>query len=107
MEKLKSTLIVGLKDKNSKRQEIDTLDAYKIARNIAAPLFERITITEGHSIYRHDDGSPVIEVLLIIEIFAVEKEQVKQYAELLKVALNQENITAQFERVDSDNGRTA
>ncbi len=107
METFKSTLIVGLNDKNSKKQEIDTLDAYKIAQNIAAPLFEGIAITEGRGIYRHDDGSPVIEVLLIIEIFAAEKERVKQYAELLKVALNQENITAQFERVDSDNGRTA
>lgn len=98
----KSTLIVGLKDKNSKRQEISTLDAYKIARNIAAPLLEGITITEGRGIYRHDNGSPVIEVLLIIEIFNAEKERVKQYAELLKVALNQESITVQFERVDSE-----
>jgi hypothetical protein len=40
-------LFVGLNDKETKKQEISTLDAYKIAINILTKYFNGATITEA------------------------------------------------------------
>lgn len=47
----KYTICVGLFDKDSKRQEVNTLDAYKIACNLFARHTGGATITEGRGIY--------------------------------------------------------
>lgn len=47
MELTKFTLFVGLNDKESKQQEISTIDAYKVVSNLITSNFEGGTISEA------------------------------------------------------------
>ncbi len=97
---IKTTLCVGLLDKDSKRQEVTTLDAYKVAANIFAATTGGATITEGTGVYTHDDGTVVIEPTLVCVIYGAEKESIYKAVEQLKVSLNQEAIA--FEQCESN-----
>lgn len=89
---IKTTLCIGLLDKDTKHQEVNTLDAYKVAANIFAATTGGATITEGTGVYTHDDGTVVIEPTLVCVIYGAEKEDILKAAHQLKVALNQEAI---------------
>ena len=73
----KFTLYMGLNDQDSKRQEISTIEEYKIASNMLAATFGGGTIFEAEGIYKHDDGSIVIEKTLRIEILFAELPAVR------------------------------
>ena len=98
----KYTLYVGLNDKDSKTQEINTVDAYKIVSNLMIQMFDGGTISEAQGIYKHDNGTFVTETTLRIELLFVEKESVKKFVDILKRVLNQESIAVQHEIVDSE-----
>lgn len=89
----KTTMCIGLLDKDSKHQEITTLDAYKIAANIFAATTGGATITEGTGVYTHDDGTIVIEPTLVCVIYGSTTESIEKAAVQLKTALNQEAVT--------------
>lgn len=99
----KLTLYVGLNDKDTKLQEISTLDAYKVVGNI---LERDCTITEGRGVYTHEDGTQVFEVSLVVEILdfdnSLTKEWVLEVASKIKVALNQESVAFQETEVKSE-----
>ena len=102
MEKLeKFTLYIGLNDKDTKVQEIGTLDAYKIVRSIAAQYFDGITVSEACGIYKHDDGTFVTENTLRVEILFADLESVKAFSDKIKQVLNQESVAMQREIVES------
>lgn len=94
----KYTLYIGLNDKDSKVQEINTLDAYK---TIGA-LVGDCTIQEARGLYTHQDGTQVLENTLIVQIidFAGTLE-IRPLVELIKTALNQESVAVIREQVDS------
>lgn len=96
----KFIVYVGLNDKVSKAQEINTLDAFKIATNIAIETVGFSTISEAKGVYTHDDGSIVTETTLRCEFCDVSLEAVKKFALACKTAFNQESIG--FEEVKSD-----
>jgi len=98
----KITLYVGLNDKDSKRQEISTVNAYKVAANLAAAMFDGCTITEALGVYKHDDGTIITENTLRIELLFVIMEQIKPYVAQLKSAFNQESIAVQYESINSE-----
>lgn len=98
----KITLFVGLNDKRSKQQEISTVNAYKVAANLASAMFGGATISEATGIYKHDDGTIVTENTLRIELLFVTVEQVKPYVKQLKSAFNQESIAVQYESINSE-----
>ena len=95
------TLYLGLNDKDTKRQEISTLEAYKVVSNILAKDFGGGTIFEAQGIYKHDDGQVVFEKTLRIEILFAELPQIKILVELLKKMFNQESIAVQEENIES------
>ena len=99
----KITLYVGLNDKDSKIQEVNTLDAYKLVSNI---IGVGSTITEGRGIYKHEDGTVVAEVSLVVELLdfdnTLNKEWVKSKVEQIKTSLNQESVAVQYQEVDSE-----
>jgi hypothetical protein len=97
----KFTLYLGLNDKDTKRQEISTLEAYKIVSNILAKDFGGGTIFEAQGIYKHDNGKIVFEKTLRIEILFAELPQIKILVELLKKMFNQECIAVQEENIES------
>ena len=96
----KIILFVGLFDKDSKAQEISTLDAYKVASNLLTEIIGFGTITEACGVYTHDNGEIVQEPTLRIEVSGIELEPMKRLAIALKQAFNQESIG--FEVVKSD-----
>lgn len=96
----KFILFLGLFDKDSKAQEITTLNAFKIASNLVTDIVGYGTITEAMGIYTHDDGTIVNEPTLRIEITGSELEKIKRLAIALKQAFNQESVA--LEKVNSD-----
>ena len=97
----KFTLYLGLNDKDTKTQKIATLEAYKIVTNLLAADFGGGTIYEARGIYKHDDGTIIIENTLRVEIVAAALEAVREAISIIKTALNQESIILQTERVES------
>lgn len=96
----KFILFLGLFDKDSKAQEISTLNAFKIASNLVTDIVGYGTMTEAMGIYTHDDGTIVNEPTLRIEITGSELEKIKRLAIVLKQAFNQESVA--LEKVNSD-----
>ena len=97
----KVTMYIGLNDKDTKKQEIATLEAYKVATNIFIKYVGGPTIYEGSGIYTHDDGTVVIEKTLVCILFTDNDEAVKQAASALKIALNQEAIAIESTETNS------
>ena len=98
----KWTLYIGLNDKDSKVQEIEELEAYKIVRNLLLNFTDGATIFSAMGIYKHEDGTFVTEKTFRIELLFVEKPTVKEIVNQLKVLLNQESIAVQREVVESE-----
>ncbi len=98
----KFTLFVGLNDKDSKQQEVHTLDAYKIISNMASKMFEGCTISEATGVYKHQDGTFTTENTIRVEILFTSTEQVKPFVADLKKVLNQETIAVQKEVVNCE-----
>ena len=98
----KFTLYLGLNDKDSKQQEIATVEAYKIVSNLISSDFNGGTIFEAKGIYKHADGQIVTETTLRIELLFTEAVKVKALCETLKKLFNQESIAVQEEVINSE-----
>lgn len=88
----KTTICVGLLDQTTKRQEITTIDAFKIVSNIFAENECGVTITEGVGVYKHDDGTVVIEPTLVCVNYGAETSEIEKACTVIKAALNQETV---------------
>ena len=97
MNKLEQTnkfiLLIGLNDKDTKKQEIDTQDAIKTVTNVVGD--NTMQIVQGH--YTHEDGSKVDETTLKVELLFKEESDVRMYCKNLKSLLNQESIAVSKE----------
>ena len=71
---MKYTLYIGLNDKDTKRQEISTIEAYKLVAREACRLVDGATIFEATGYYRHEDGTIVIEQSLRCEVFTDDRK---------------------------------
>ena len=99
----KYTLYVGLNDKDSKIQKVNTVEAYKTIENLLLNLnVEGATIFEAKGLYKHENGEYVTENTLRIEIMFGEKPIVKQLVDSIKLILNQESVAVQREVVESE-----
>lgn len=98
----KFILYVGLNDKDTKVQKISTLEAYKIVNNIVMQYTNGATIYEANGIYKHNDGTIVIEKTLRIELMFIDREIVNKIIDILKRVLNQESIVLQIEKINSE-----
>lgn len=88
----KYNLYVGLNDKETKTQKIDTVEAFKIATNIVVEFFGGATIYVADGVYTHSNGTVVIEKTLKIEILTDEDEKITDVINILKITFNQESI---------------
>lgn len=97
------TFLVGLNDKDSKVQEVDTLDAYKVVANIVAT---GCTIRECRGVYEHEDGTIVFETSLEVLVLdfdgTLNDEWVQNKVMAIKTALNQESVVVQYTEVNSE-----
>lgn len=103
MEKIvKYSLYLGLNDKDTKTQKIDTLEAYKILCNLLKSYnVEGFTVYNAHGFYMHDDGTFTTENTLKIELMFVDEKIVDNIIKQCKITFNQECIIKQVEEVTS------
>lgn len=97
----KYTLYLGLNDKDTKTQKIGTIEAYKICNNILMNYTDGATIFEANGLYKHDDGTIVVEKTLRIELLFVDENTIAKIVKQLKEVFNQESIAVQNEIVNS------
>ena len=97
MQNEKITLYVGLNDKDTKRQEISTLEAYKIISKAVGDC----SIQELTGFYTHNDGQAVIEKTLKVEIFGIDELKARKIADFIKFTLNQESVILEKTIVES------
>lgn len=98
----KFTLYVGLNDKDSKVQKVSTVEAIKLVTNLCTTYTDGATIFEAEGVYKHEDGTVVIEKTLRIELMFIEKSTVKTIVDTIKRLLNQESVVVQQEIINSD-----
>ena len=98
----KYTLYVGLNDKETKVQTINTLEAYKIVTNILNKEVDGATVFEADGIYKHENGTFVVEKTFRIELLTATLEAVKKIVDQLKTVLNQESIAVQEQDIISN-----
>lgn len=98
----KITLYVGLNDKDTKTQKIDTVEAVKIVSNLIYTMMDGGTIYNATGIYKHENGDIVIENTLRIELIECDEKTLGRLIETLKSVLNQETIIKQTELINSE-----
>ena len=98
----KTSLYIGLNDKDTKAQKIDTLEATKIVYNLLLSYgIDGATIYNATGIYKHDNGEVVIENTLRVELIEAPAGAVFGAIHSIKKALNQEAIVLQQEQITS------
>lgn len=99
MEK-KFILNVGLNDKDTKLQKIDSIEAYKIVENtLLNNGLSGYTIYQGKGLYKHENGEITQENTLIIEILFATDDVINKIIKILKQVLNQESILKQVQDI--------
>jgi PII-like signaling protein len=100
---LKFTIIAGLNDKDSKKQEISTESAYKIIfETLKNNGVEGATLTEATGFYTHNNGETVIEKSIKIELLFIDKITAVKIAKNLRIALNQESVVLEVTELESE-----
>lgn len=100
---LKFTIIAGLNDKGTKKQEITTEKAIEIiVKVLTLAKVEGATLTEAKGLYIHEDGTAVFENSIKIELLFITEEKAKAICKLLKEALNQEAVVLEIAELKSD-----
>lgn len=91
MEKMTTySIYLWLNDKDTKKQKIWTLDAYKLVRNLVVNEFWAWTITEANGVFSHANGEIVEEKTIKIEL--ITEKSVNDFVNNLKVIFNQESV---------------
>lgn len=87
-------IFVGLNDKDTKAQLIDTQDAFNIVSVKAVKAFGGATITaDNKGVYTHDDGEMVTESTIKIDLlFITDTENLENFLREILKDFNQESI---------------
>ena len=84
----KHEIFIGLNDKNTKTQMINTDEAMLRVHSLIGDC--SMSIIQGY--FTHADGSMVIEKTIKCEIFGMEDAKIHDIVNKLKLDLNQESI---------------
>lgn len=100
----KYSFYIGLNDKDSKSQIIETITAYNLVNRIFIDNgVDGATITSGKGIYKHDNGEVVVEETIIVQVYEFGSAiNVKQICAELKTVLNQESIAVEKQETNSE-----
>lgn len=88
----KTMLAVGLFDKDTKKQEIPTKQAFDIINKCLMECVEGATVYLGNGIYKHIDKTTVCEPNIIVLLYDVDKKTINNIINKLCKLLNQECI---------------
>ena len=94
----KAVICLGLNDKDSKRQEIETSAAAGILSGLLCSRFAGATVTACAGIYTHNNGEQVRENSFSVVLYFVTLEQVRDFAGELCRVFNQESVTIETVR---------
>lgn len=104
---LKTSLYVGLNDKDTKKQII--IDSVAKEVIIYAIVKQKLdfTLFECNGVYTHENGVAVIEKSFKIELLCFENEKtfnekILQVVKDLKIMLNQESVAISREYIESE-----
>ena len=101
MEKVKFS--IGLFDKDSRRQEIDTYEAIiLIKQTLLAIGAVGLSIYVGKGVYMYDDGTLMREPSVFAEVYNLNNESIQKAVEFLKKELNRESIMVEHSNVKID-----
>ena len=94
---------VGLNDKGSKTQLIDSITASHIIENVfSRHKVDGATTSFARGIYKHSDGTVVTEETILVQVFEFgEPIDVAAICEDLKRLLNQESVAVERQQTDS------
>lgn len=92
------TLIVGLNDKDTKKQVCNRHTAKRVIMNIVGDC----TISDAIGRYTHEDGSIVNEKSVKVELLFKADNEVMAYAQQIKKELNQESIALVKDYIESE-----
>ena len=100
----KYSFYIGLNDKDSKSQIVETITAYNLVNRIFIDNgVDGATITSGKGIYKHDNGEVVVEETIIVQVYEFGSAiNVKQICAELKTVLNQESIAVEKQETNSE-----
>lgn len=98
----KYTLYVGLNDKDSKVQEIELVEAYKICTKTVQRYASGCTIFDAKGFYTHENGEAVTENTFRIEVMFIGDKEAHAIVNELKISLNQEAIAVTKEPIISE-----
>lgn len=98
----KYTLYIGLNDKETLTQKIDTEEAVNIVSNVFCGYADGCTIYRATGYYKNEAGEDTIENTLKVEIFDIPDDRLMMAAKVIKLMLNQESIVKQVEEVNSE-----
>lgn len=89
----KTTLYLGLNDKDTKVQKIDTIESYKVVENtLLSNGISAYTIYSANGVYKHDSGVITIEQTLVIILLDTDTKLEDKVIGILKQVFNQECI---------------
>ena len=99
----KYSFYIGLNDKDSKVQIVETLTAANIINRVFIENnVDGATITSGKGIYKHDNGEIVVEETLIVQVYEFNSVvNVQKICNELKNLLNQESIAVEKHETNS------
>lgn len=99
---VKHTFFCGLNDKDSKLQEVNTLDAARIITRVFMAHGTDCTISNARGVYTHEDGTIVSEETIMVQCYQFgDPIDVKGICEDLKKMLNQESIAVESTETNS------
>lgn len=87
-----TTVLIGLNDKDTKKQEIATDIAKSIVACAFASACDGATVSDAIGIYTHNDGKQVQEKSIRVEIFNGDDVKIIEAIHEIKRSLNQESI---------------
>ncbi|AET69231.1 hypothetical protein Desor_3769 [Desulfosporosinus orientis DSM 765] len=99
---VKYTLYVGLNDKDTYTQIIDSLEAEKKASAICIKYVDGYTLTHGEGAYKDEKGVITKENSLIYTFFNVTDAQMKSIMNEMLKELNQNSILIEKQKVNYD-----
>lgn len=93
----KFIISLGLKDKDTKKQKINTWRASRLLQKLLKLYNIDATVYKAKGIYTHANGKQVKENTLRLEIYFQEDNKILNFCNVLKTTYNQETIA--FEKV--------
>lgn len=93
-------LTVGLNDKDTKLQQLDTITCYKMISSTCAKFINGFTILEANGYYTHENGEVVVEKSLRVEIVGTDSTTIKKIIDEIKLKLNQESVMLEVQELN-------